>query len=62
MGEVLSINENDDKIKLSDWIQENSDNFNLVTSHMSKTREHQHWRVRFQLVRSCDILLNKCTR
>lgn len=54
--------ENDMKKKLNEWIKENSENFNLVNSHMNKTREHQHWRVRLQLVSSCNILLNKCTR
>ncbi|VVC45407.1 Hypothetical protein CINCED_3A002913 [Cinara cedri] len=29
---------------------------------MIKTREHKHWRVRLQLVSSCDVLLNKCIR
>uniref|UniRef100_A0A2H8TQG4 TELO2-interacting protein 1 n=2 Tax=Melanaphis sacchari TaxID=742174 RepID=A0A2H8TQG4_9HEMI len=52
---------NDDKKKLNDWIQENRTNFNLVATHMTKTREHQHWRVRLQLVISCDVLLSKCT-
>lgn len=59
--ELVSKNENEDKKKLNDWIQENRVNFNLVTSHMNKTREHGHWRVRFQLVSSCDVLLTKCT-
>lgn len=48
--------------KLNDWIQENKDKFRLVTTKMISTRDHQHWRVRFQLVSSCDMLLNKCSR
>ncbi|XP_027842762.2 TELO2-interacting protein 1 homolog [Aphis gossypii] len=58
---ICNDNENDDKQKLNDWIQENRTNFNLVATHMNKTREHQHWRVRLQLVSSCDVLLSKCT-
>lgn len=54
--------ENDLKKKLNEWIKENCENFYFVNSHMNKTREHQHWRVRLQLVSSCNILLNKCTR
>jgi len=60
--ELDSKNENDNKKKLNDWIQENSVHFNLVTAHMIKTSEHQHWRVRLQLVNCCDLLLTKCTR
>lgn len=59
---ILEYNENDTKRKLNEWIKENNENFKLVASHMNKTREHQHWRVRLQLVNSCDILLNKCSR
>lgn len=59
---ICNDNKNDDKQKLNDWIQENRTNFNLVATHMNKTREHQHWRVRLQLVSSCDVLLSKCTR
>jgi len=62
INEVLFKSENDLKKKLNDWIQENNTNISLVTSQMIKTREHQHWRVRYQLVSSCDILLHKCTR
>lgn len=54
--------QNDMKKKVSEWIKENSSNFKLVNSHMIKTREHHHWRVRLQLVKSCNILLNKCIR
>lgn len=60
--ELLPINENDVQKELNDWIQENSENFQLVSSLMTKLREHQHWRVRLQLVSSCDFVLNKCTR
>lgn len=59
---VESINEINCKKNLKNWIQENSDKVNLITPHMIKTREHQHWKVRLQLVSSCEILLNKCTR
>lgn len=62
LGELLTKNESDIKKKINDWIQENSKNFILVESFMNKAREHQHWRVRLQLVSSCDVLLNKCTR
>lgn len=62
LGELDFKNENDSKKKLNDWIIENSDNFNLVALHMNKTKEHQHWRVRLQLVCSCDVLLKKCSR
>lgn len=62
LGESISNVKNDDKKILNDWIQENRANFNLVVTHMIKTREHQHWRVRLQLVSSCDVLLGKCTR
>lgn len=62
LGESICNVKNDDKKILNDWIQENSTNFNLVATHMIKTREHQHWRVRLQLVSSCDVLLSKCTR
>lgn len=62
LGESHNKNENDSKKKLNDWIQENCKYFNLVESYMNKTREHQHWRVRLQLISSCDVLLNKCTR
>ncbi|XP_060879820.1 TELO2-interacting protein 1 homolog isoform X1 [Metopolophium dirhodum] len=61
LGESICNVKNDDKKILNDWIQENSTNFNLVATHMIKTREHQHWRVRLQLVSSCDVLLSKCT-
>lgn len=62
LGESLSKNENGAKNELNNWIQDNSDKFNVVISHMIKSREHKHWRVRLQLVSSCDIILNKCTR
>lgn len=62
ISESPSKPENTDKKKLNNWIQENSDKFNQVSSHMNKAREHQHWRVRLQLVSSSDVLLNKCTR
>jgi len=62
LGELDPKNENDSKKKLNDWIIENSDNFNLVALSMNKTKEHQHWRVRLQLVSSCDVLLKKCSR
>lgn len=60
LGESISSVKKDDKKIINDWIQENRTNFNLVATHMIKTREHQHWRVRLQLVRSCDELLSKC--
>lgn len=59
---ICNDNKNNDKQKLNDWIKENRTNFSLVATHMNKTREHQHWRVRLQLVSSCDVLLSKCTR
>lgn len=62
ISESPSKAENTDKKILNDWIKENSNNFNLVNTHMNKAREHQHWRVRLQLVSSSDVLLNKCTR
>lgn len=62
LGESLPKNEYIIKKEMNDWIQGNSDKFNAVTSYMVKMREHKHWRVRLQLVSSCDILLNKCTR
>lgn len=62
LGESISSVKKDDKKIINDWIQENRTNFNLVATHMIKTREHQHWRVRLQLVRSCDELLSKCAR
>lgn len=62
LGELLPKNENGAEKQLNDWIQENSDNFHLVSSLMTKTREHQHWRVRLQLAESCDLVINKCTR
>lgn len=48
--------------KYEGWIQDNSNKINQVTTLMIKTRDHQHWRVRLQLVISCEVLLNKCTR
>lgn len=54
--------ENENIKKLSDWIQENLINFNFVASNIIKSREHNHWRVRLQLVNSCDVLLNTCTK
>lgn len=57
-----SQNKNDSRKKLNDWILENSVNFNLVATQMCNVREHHHWRARLQLVSSCDLILNKCTR
>lgn len=48
--------------KLNDWIQENKDNLSSVISQIILVRDHQHWRVRLQLVSSCDMLLKKCSR
>ena len=62
LGESICNDKNNDKKKLNDWIQGNGTNFNLVATYMTKTREHQHWRVRLQLVSSCNVLLSKCTR
>ncbi|XP_050436981.1 TELO2-interacting protein 1 homolog [Adelges cooleyi] len=52
----------DEEKQLNGWIKENNKQFKVVLSYMIKTREHQHWRVRLQLVTSCNLLLNKCSR
>lgn len=55
-------NKNAYEKKLNDWIIEHNDKFNLVAVNMNKTKEHQHWRVKLQLVSSCNELLKNCTR